>query len=94
MPLFISIIIAQRTSFTQPLKNLHMYNIIMYERILMITTKHLTRYTTILHRPCSRNTVRVIRNANLSNIYCIYYRYSRSTSFGDFHPSGRIGKLL
>lgn len=33
-------------------------------------------------------------NVGLSNICYSEFKYSRSTSLGVFHPSGRIGKLL
>ncbi len=45
MILFTSIIIVQRKNFTQQSKNLRMYNIIMYDRILIITTKRLIGIT-------------------------------------------------
>ncbi len=35
-----------------------------------------------------------VQRVGLSNICYSDCRYSRSTAFGDFHPSGRMGKLL
>lgn len=55
MILFTNIIIAQRKNSTQQSKNLHMYNIIMYIRILIMTTKRLMRLATESYKPCDRN---------------------------------------
>lgn len=60
MILFISIIITQRKNSTQQSKNLRMYNIIMYVRILIITTKRLTRHATELYKPCGRKLGRSV----------------------------------
>ncbi len=40
---------------TQQSKNLRMYNIIMYDRILIITTKRLMRHATGVYNSCSGN---------------------------------------
>ena len=43
----------------------------------------------------NRKTIRISeKSVGLSNICYSEFKYSRSTSLGVFHPSGRMGKSL